>query len=84
MPCYDARDNERVIYQEDTTKVDKLTRMLCGIMNQLTDRGFEVDYEDVRGLKTWWRNHQAADRRRVTRETALAKLTAAEREVLGL
>ena len=49
MPCYDSRSDEpRIIYQEDTAKVDRLTRMLCGLMTQLSDRNIQVDYADIR------------------------------------
>lgn len=89
MPCYDARDDDsRVIIQENTAELDKLTRLLCGVMTQLDklDLSHRLDYRNrnISGLKTWWSQHQALDEKRITREQALAKLTKREREVLGL
>ena len=89
MPCQDegqyAHHAEQEL-KELREKVDKLTRMLCGLCTELEQRPavgtllLAMDSE----LAVWWEAHGRADYLRKTKEAALAKLTAAEREVLGL
>ena len=100
MPCMDYRDEPSVIIRENTDKIDNLTQLLCGVMRQLDTRGIKLHFgKDVAGLKTWWKNHQEQDRRRIEaeqqaanekrdrkriRKQALNKLSDEERKALGL
>lgn len=97
MPCRDFRDDDRVIIQENTKKIDKLTRFLCGVMTQLQDRGISINMSenDLKGLREWWEQHQEQDRKRLAAEEAarkrkelrksgLSKLTKAEKSALGI
>lgn len=69
--------------------LNELTKMSCGRL-----RGIDVTKYSLE-MQIWWRDHKAADKQRVEREQAemelavakkkaLAKLTLAERKVLGL
>ncbi len=74
MPCRDGGCSEEentsrrlVITQE---KLDKVTRMLCGMITHLENTGFgdvhlgKADPE----LPVWWKAHQEEDRLRIARE----------------
>lgn len=81
--------HHRVYCKSDRVTGDMLVRDLC---TALQDRDvFQCSLE----MQTWWRDHQAADKARLEDElkqqkteadyqTALAKLTAHERELIGL
>lgn len=69
----------------------ELTRLLCEACGRLQHRHGGLSPE----LEAWWREHQEADARRrkeekrrknleQRRDAALAKLTAEERDLLGL
>ena len=76
--------------------IDKITRMLCGLINIVEKRGFagfvkEADSE----LSSWWKDHQKKDAKRIAeekrvaayklkRKVALSKLTKEERHLLDL
>ena len=98
MPC---RDNWGTAedFAEYQRKIDKLTRMLCGlckVVEDFTDGDDDVMVIDkVKNLRKWWNAHQAADRKREARQKvekekrrkisiALSKLTDEERELLGI
>ena len=89
MPCtYDFPDRGTCGHQAE---LDKLTRMLCDLMGQITacepvpyEHSCSVDLDEE--MLIWWKAHQAwdAERKRKVREGALAKLTNEERKALGL
>lgn len=90
MPCVDGR--EHIEEANRIAKVNSLTRMLCEAMNIMPAR---LIYMMSRELQDWWAAHQADDRARRGEERAaaereqirlkaLAKLTVAEREALGV
>ena len=70
--------------------LDELVRELCSRLQALPS----IDHYSLE-LRTWWRDHQAADAARIARDRlaeqkaalrrqALAKLTPLERDALGL
>ncbi len=79
---------------------DTLVPMLCEIVRNLSPTGkrdlvYDAHNKMSRRLATWWENHEEADRKRTAsekkdaktkalRESALSKLSAAERDALGL
>lgn len=77
-------------YNVTKAELDKLTATLCSRLSQhkaLSLRSLEI--------QIWWRDHQIADQKRIAQEqkdaanetarkAALAKLTPAERKLLGL
>lgn len=91
MPCRDwefadspAGVAERArLADELAAKVDKLTDMLCYMCRLNDARWAEVLRDDV---FAWWESHKVKDfaRKESVRRTALAKLTAEERESLGV
>ena len=98
MPCRDDWDSADQL-AEYQRKVDRLTRMLCGLCKEVDavqDAELSMELIDrVPNLRKWWKGHQAADRKREARERAerergrkigiaLAKLTDEERELLGI
>lgn len=97
MPCRDDR-NDCYENPETRRRLDKVTRLLCGLCRKITKRGFMTRIEfidDNEELKIWWEEHQEADLRRIERENlqkqkekrkkeALAKLNLEDRKILGL
>jgi hypothetical protein len=63
-----------------------MVSLLCEMLEGLDVTKFSLE------MQMWWRDHQAADKARIKKETALAtekevalaKLTAHERRILGL
>lgn len=94
MPCSDGGPS----YYDDTEtkkRLDKVTRLLCGLCRRLTDRSRKFHITDDAELAKWWDNHQEQDRVRFVRKRkerkekeaklkALTKLTPRERQLLGL
>ena len=94
MPCSDGGPS----YQENPEtkdRLDKVTRLLCGLCRRLTNRGRAFHITDDAELAKWWAAHQEEDRRREERERkereeaaakrkALAKLSPRERRLLGI
>jgi len=78
------------VYGRVTTQLgDKLTARLCGLLQKEGAAKYSLE------MQIWWRYHQKADKERLEREmqeqktaaekeTALAKLTPYERDLLGL
>lgn len=64
MPCYDERNTydygRKQATEEMQVKLDKLTRMLC-TLNQQIDEG-KIKRNDE--MLTWWRAHKRLDERR--------------------
>jgi hypothetical protein len=69
--------------------LDKLTAKLCNLLQSADVRRYSLE------LQIWWRDHKAADAKRIeseiksksdsaTKKEALAKLTEHERRLLGL
>lgn len=84
--CHAIRDYETRI-QEDKTKIDKLTDMLCSLCRELDSV--------PKSIASWWDQHKAADARKLKAETrkkkykdikdkALSKLTKEEKIALDL
>lgn len=80
MPCSDGgpvylgHDETRISYKELNTmktRLDLVTRMLCGLMRDLKKNEPEV-YDDVldhfEELQDWWVEHQAEDRKRLKKQ----------------
>lgn len=94
MPCYTPPPTEeetRAHYYEEFTHNSPLAQMMCDLC-QILDRD---TIHRVGGLEAWWGAHQRRDRARREREkadaerrnkmrAARAKLTAEERELLGV
>lgn len=68
---------------------DKLTAELCTAIQKIDVTQYSLE------MQIWWRNHQAADKKRIAlelaqtkteadRQAALSKLTDYERQLLGL
>jgi hypothetical protein len=94
-----------VVYQDDPktkklvedqkTKLDLLTRLLCFVLTNATD-SFWLTLSKVKKtaahgdafkeLSVWWEQHKADDKRerKKIRQAALAKLSPEEKEALGL
>lgn len=102
MPCNDG-GYPSFMHAEDVRefnkKIDKLTRMLCGLckaVDRVQDAELNMELIDsVKGLRQWWNKHQAIDRKREASEkaerermrkvkAALKKLTPEELELLGI
>lgn len=88
-------DHERA-RQEWLQEMSVLTRYLCSTLRFMESMGLEPgDVYDEPNLTKWWENHKEHDKQRrhqemeekkqaKIRELALNKLTAAEKEALGL
>ena len=93
MPCTTGQECDRTDY-EARRENERLTRVSCDIMRVLQSNGF--DLSQLGGeTRQWWDRHQAQDTARAAaaqqmaerdslRESALAKLSPAERKALGL
>jgi hypothetical protein len=79
----------RVYCKADRTKGDQMVRELCAALQSRDVTQYSLE------MQIWWRDHQAADKARcegdlaqaktaAERDAALAKLTPAERRLLGL
>ena len=73
----------------NTKQLDYHTAMLCDFCRSNNVNGFSLE------LQIWWRDHMAADKKRIKREQleaqiqkekniAMTKLTAHEKDILGL
>ena len=95
MPCtyYDDDDYRRM----DADLIDKLTRMLCTARKMLERGGGENNAtpKEEDEVYAWWAEHRKADIARaaqkarnradkIKRDKASSKLTAEEREILGI
>jgi hypothetical protein len=94
MPCSDGGP----VYHDDPEtkqRLDKVTRLLCGLCQSLKNQGLDDDIYTTPELGDWWDNHQEQDRVRLECERkekeekeaklkALAKLSPRERRLLGL
>lgn len=76
MPCYDDRNSPEVIYRESSEKINKLTRMLCGLCRRTPNEMIK----SIPGLWAWWVDHQAMDRRREEREKKQKELDRQQEE----
>lgn len=76
-------------------KLDKVTRLLCGLCGRLIDAGKEGYIHKNKELSEWWEEHQRIDAARLRmeamqkkkeglRKLGLSKLTAEERQALGI
>lgn len=96
MPCRDYDDSVRIVEDPETRRrLDHVTRMLCGLLQQLEEKNLLSCISGNITVLQWWKDHQAADRKRLEAEAAarlkqkhraaaLAKLTPAERKLLGV
>lgn len=95
MPCRDDRDDCRQDYSDLQTKLDKVTRLLCGVCRATEKAGGGKLIAANKELNTWWKQHQEADRRReaaeqaerdqqAKRQAALDKLSPEERKLLNI
>ena len=72
MPCtdggYSNEEYERRRHSETQNKLDKVTRLLCGLITQLetTKLGHPIVLD--RETQEWWVAHQEVDRQRLIRE----------------
>jgi hypothetical protein len=96
MPCYDGNGPGGVSYYEDPStrrRLDLATRVACEVLRNHSAPVIKESFS--KEVQDWWAKHQADDARREAAEkakkarekarvTALAKLTAAERKLLGL
>lgn len=84
-------------YYGDVTKLNTMTQKLCAMcqLPYAENHIYNGRDKDARKLADWWDKHQEADRKRLEKELAkandekarkkaLQKLTAHERELLGL
>lgn len=108
MPCvhYAPGEEAAMLLEETRSKLDNVTRMLCGVCSSLEGVSGIGVFEDIDGLDVWWHDHKrrdeqrrrdeaVAERKRQTQERAkvdaarrrakaLSKLSAEDREALGL
>ena len=97
MPCSDGNYGGTVYVDNPETmkRLDKVTRLLCGLCKTLTQSGLSKHIEADRELFKWWFDHQEVDRRRKEAEekeaeknrklrVALDKLTDEEKKLLGI
>lgn len=76
-------------YMRIRKELDRVTSLLCEVMKDLDTKTGYIFYQVRRNgdLDNWWTEHKKMDeiqRNEVLKEKALAKLTAKEKEVLGL
>lgn len=66
MPCtmMDGVDWASVDAQDAKKKADEVSRLLCGLMKALEDRGFELSHLDDLKLVEWWKAHKKHDKTR--------------------
>lgn len=98
MPCSDS-DRYPTDAQRMKEKVDKLTRMLCGVMKEVERCAkvrLAVRMKNLDGeLLDWWEEHKSVDAERIEREEAqrrlqqvrkraLQKLSDEEKDALGI
>lgn len=69
MPCQDY-DAPHILLSEANAKCDKLTRMLCSVLS--LNGALVIDDE----TDVWWREHKAADERRMAKEKHDAEIRA--------
>jgi hypothetical protein len=87
MACRDDREQPQPSLKE---RLDLSTRLLCGVTRYLIQnlpRAYHEANDALGGeLETWWEAHDRADqeRRARARASGIAKLTADEREALGV
>lgn len=72
MPCSDGDAYARIIYKEDTDKINNLTAHLCELCTLV-----EGKVELPEAVKAWWERHQAADKRRIEAQRQQLELTKA-------
>jgi len=72
MPCAsDTRYDEGALYREAQAELDKVTRLLCALLNRIEDEPETMDliYKNTE-LYQWWKAHEEADyKRRVEEQT---------------
>ena len=84
--------DSRVYNCSNQEKLDKDTETLCGMLQKYPKTKLAKSSLE---MQIWWRDHQAADKKRITAElkakktdkakqAAIAKLTPHERKLLGL
>lgn len=95
MPCLDPGGDAHYAH-EVQQRLNKVTRLLCGLCNALTEARLDDEFiAENQELAAWWAEHQQADAARLARElreqekqdlrrAALAKLTEEERLALNL
>ena len=93
-----AEGDARLDAEEARKELTDTTRMLCRLMTVLVEADVfkgTTFIGKVDGLQEWWRLHQEIDRQRIEKGVAklerqrlrvagIAKLSAAERDALGL
>lgn len=90
MPCHDGGPSDDVY-----TRLDRVTRLLCAVLTDMEPVDRNEALASSTDLADWWAEHEIHDRRRQREEVrradeqrlragALAKLTAVERQSLGL
>ena len=96
MPCMSYDDDPHADLREWKKKTDKLARIACKAMTELTEQG-KADFLLIKDdeVREWWEAHQIADRQarearekkereNRIRQEALAKLTPEEKKILGI
>lgn len=100
MPCFDGRENERIVEPSDYRELKRIEAVLCSIVRK---QGLDfvlnsMDAEcgvDAAQVAKWWERHTRSDRARKLREMeeriekakkekAISKLTPEERKILGV
>ena len=98
MPCYHTGSREGDLeeaLQENSKEAALLENMLCGLCTRLWGAGLAGYITTDQVLAKWWRTHQKRDRaekaaqaadktREELAKKAMAKLSKAEREALGI
>ena len=98
MPCYQtgsAEGDARLSLHEEAQKVEILTNMLCGLCTKLEKYYATSIINEDPVLSQWWKEHQkkdaeykalilASEKRAKLAHDAIAKLTEAEIEALGI
>lgn len=95
MPCSDGGPDREYYSQAVLDRLDQVTRLLCWVMNALSEDTVINLCTRNPELRTWWRNHQEEDMKRTqaeirarikkeTRAKVMEKLTAEEIQILGL
>lgn len=95
MPCRDGGPTDYEETVEKQRRLDKVTRMLCGLCRRVNKSGRDTLITYDAELTAWWADHQAEDRKREAEEAAerakerarqavLAKLSPRDRKILGV
>jgi hypothetical protein len=99
MPCRSDYPDEPTVlkttHDDVREQLDTVTRLLCGLCRRVKQEGKDELIVNDHELGRWWVKHEAWDKKRekeelalaaakAKKQTALNKLSAEEKKILGL